>query len=192
MSKNMSDFSEIELIKANIIIIAILLSILEFSSKYDINKPIITTSFLGLLISIISLYLFHMEKINNSKPKVLVLNYSSIIYFNILSLVYLILSFNFKNYTSQNINVSKYIGNIYSGLKLPQIEVNMADLLIVLLPLILLIVSTKIFKTKNSAFKDRYNIKYFGSIITIFVIKCSLYTTVLISWYYFSSNILFV
>lgn len=192
MSNNMSNFSEIELIKTNIIIIAILLSILEFSSKYDINKPIISTSFLGLLISIISLYLFHMEKIDNNKPKVLVLNYSSIIYVNILSLVYLILSFNFRNYTRQNINVSKSIENIYSGLKLPQIEVNMADLLIVLLPLILLIVSTKIFKTKNSAFKDRYNIKHFGSIITIFVIKCLLYTTVLISWYYFSSNILLI
>lgn len=193
---NMSDdtysFNETELIKINIVIIVILLLILEFSSKYNINKPIITTSFLGLLISIIRLYLFHIQKIGNNKLKILTLNYSSIIYINILSIAYLILLFDPRNYTSKDINLIKYVNQVDSGIKLPIIKLNIADLLVLLLPILLLIVSVKIFRNKNFAFKNRYNVKRFGSVMTIFVAKCLLHVTLLIIWYYFTSNIIFI
>lgn len=184
MSSRSKNFDELDLIKLNILMIAISAYFIHINTRYVSQISIFLTSFVGILISTVGFYIFHIRKLDNPKYEVLALRYGVIIYLNVLSLLYLAIGFIITLYGNTKINTKKYTDRYVNQELVAYVEIS--DILIIVIPIIILILLYKIFKRKKISSKKIYNIKIFSTVVSNLMIRSILYTITLVILYFVS------
>jgi hypothetical protein len=147
MSSRSKNFDELDLIKLNILIISISSYFIYVNTRYVTQNSIFLSSFVGMLISTVGFYIFHIRKIDDRKYEILALRYGVIIYLNVLSLLYLAIGFIVTLYEDIKINTKEYTDKYVNQELVTYVEIS--DILIIVIPIIILILFYKIFRSKK-------------------------------------------